>query len=105
MNEPLITLQVRLVLAHMLTDPNAAYYSFDIAKRIDLRPSTVSLIVGRLVRAGWLIVETETGDPRVLGRALRRYVRLSARGIDVARAVEAQTRLRTAPWVPAVPGP
>jgi hypothetical protein len=62
-------------------------------RKIDLSPSTVTVIVTRLVRAEWLIDDTEAGDPAVLGRPLRRYVHLTARRLDVAWAVAAQNRL------------
>jgi DNA-binding MarR family transcriptional regulator len=101
MSEPRITLQVWIVLAHMLTDPNADYYSYGIARQTGLLPATVTPIVTRLVRVGWLSEETETGDPAVLGRPLRRYVRLTATGIDIARAAQALNRPLVAPGLPA----
>jgi DNA-binding IclR family transcriptional regulator len=67
MTAPRMTLHVRLVLEHMLTDPSAQHYSYEIARQTLLDPPTVSTILVRLVKAGWLTEELEAGDARYSG--------------------------------------
>jgi DNA-binding MarR family transcriptional regulator len=86
MTAPRMTLHVRLVLEHMLTDPSAQHYSYEIARQTLLDPPTVSTILVRLVKAGWLTEELEAGDARALGRGPRHYVRLTELGIQAVRA-------------------
>ena len=70
----------------LLEDPQVDTYAREVAQATGLPSGEVQPILVRFVDAGWLEAEWETGDPHVLGRPLRRYLRFADGGVDAARA-------------------
>jgi DNA-binding PadR family transcriptional regulator len=86
-----MTIQVRAVLAVLLTDRHGELFGADIAHRAGLLPGTTYPILARLVRAGWAIGEWEQIDPRRAGRPRRCYYQLTGRGVVVAQQAQRST--------------
>lgn len=59
----------------------------DLTRATGVPSGTMYPTLERLERAGWLAGRWESGDPRVLGRPLRRLYRLTAIGERRAREV------------------
>lgn len=96
---PRMTLQVRMVLRALLTDPGRELYGLEFVDATGLPPGTIYPILARLEQAGWLDSRWEVVDQHAAGRPRRRYYRLTAEGIASARttlaAEDARRRSRT----------
>jgi DNA-binding PadR family transcriptional regulator len=80
-----MTIPTQRVLRALLADPNAERYGIEIADMAELATGTVHPILARLERVGWLSSRWEDVDPRIEGRAARRYYQLTASGVEQSR--------------------
>src|SRR4051794_18233064 len=81
-----MTIPTQLVLEALLTDPQRELYGLEIGEAAGLRSGTVHPILARLEGYGWLASRWEGIDPSTEGRPARRYYRLTADGVQAARA-------------------
>ncbi|MEV0679682.1 helix-turn-helix transcriptional regulator [Actinosynnema sp. NPDC050436] len=87
-----MTLPTQLVLGVLLEDPARERYGLEICQVAELPSGTVHPILARLEQCGWLESRWEDADPRERGRPRRRYYRLDADSVAVARAAVARAR-------------
>jgi PadR family transcriptional regulator len=83
---PRMTIPTQLVLRALLDDPARELYGVEIGAAAGLPSGTVHPILARLEGVRWLESRWEDIDPRVEGRPARRYYRLTAGGLESARA-------------------
>lgn len=83
---PRMTMATQLVLRAFLADPAAELYGSEIADAAGLMSGTVHPILARLESAGWVESRWEDVDPQAVGRPARRYYRITADGVQSARA-------------------
>jgi DNA-binding PadR family transcriptional regulator len=81
-----MTIPTQLVLEALLEDTQRELYGIEIGEFANLRSGTVHPILARLEGVGWLTSRWEDIDPQVEGRPARRYYRLTADGVQAARA-------------------
>ena len=100
---PRMTIPTQLVLRALLEDPTRELYGVEIGAAAGLPSGTVHPILARLEGLRWVESRWEDIDPRAEGRPARRYYRLTATGVQSARAALARayrparvTRLRPA---------
>jgi len=82
-----LSIQTLKVLRPFLTDPRKELSGAEIIRISGLASGTAYPIMLRLERTGMLTSHWEKGDPKKLGRPLRRYYRITA--IAAAQAREA----------------
>ena len=87
---PRTTIPSQLVLRALLEDPTREMYGAEIGTEAGLPSGTVHPILARLEGVHWLESRWEDINPRVEGRPARRYYRLTAGGIEAARAALAR---------------
>ena len=87
---PRMTLPTQLVLRALLEDPAREMYGLEIGTAAGLPSGTVHPILARLEGIRWLESRWEEIDTRVEGRPARRYYRLTAAGVESARAALAR---------------
>ena len=95
-----MTQTTQAVLRAMLEDPTKDLYGLEICAATGLPSGTVHPILARFEALGWLESSWEQVDPREQGRPRRRYYRLTANGISMARNALAkayETRIRNTP--------
>jgi DNA-binding PadR family transcriptional regulator len=80
-----MTIPTQRVLRALLEDVSAERYGMEIADLAELATGTIHPILARLEGVGWLESRWEDIDPRVEGRAARRYYRLTPSGAEQAR--------------------
>jgi len=85
MPEMRMTLTVARVLREFLTDPLQPRYGYDLMHATGFPSGKLYPVLGKLVKAGWLLREEEQIDPAREGRPARRIYRLSENGIECAR--------------------
>jgi PadR family transcriptional regulator PadR len=85
-----MTIPTQRVLEALLADPGAELYGLEIGTAAGLRSGTVHPILARLEGYGWLDSRWEDVDPSAEGRPPRRYYRLTADGVQAARAALAR---------------
>jgi DNA-binding PadR family transcriptional regulator len=85
-----MTIPTQRVLEALLTDPGRELYGIEIGDAAALRSGTVHPILARLEGVGWLESRWEDVDPSAAGRPPRRYYRLTADGVESARAALAR---------------
>ena len=85
-----MTIPSQLVLRALLEDPTREMYGAEIGAEAGLPSGTVHPILARLEGVHWLESRWEDINPRVEGRPARRYYRLTAGGIEAARAALAR---------------
>ncbi len=85
-----MTIPTQRVLEALLADPGAELYGLEIGSVAGLRSGTVHPILARLEGVGWLQSRWEDIDPQAEGRPARRYYRLTAEGVQAARAALAK---------------
>jgi DNA-binding PadR family transcriptional regulator len=73
------------VLKVLLEDPRVEHYGLDLAKRGEIKTSSVYPVLMRLEQAGWVTSSWEAVEPSKAGRPRRRLYRLTADGAAVAR--------------------
>ena len=98
-----MTIPTQLVLRALLEDPTRELYGLEVGAAAGLPSGTVHPILARLEGLRWLESRWEEIDTRAAGRPARRYYRLTADGVQSARAALARayrparvTRLRPA---------
>ena len=87
---PRMTIPTQLVLRALLAKPAQELYGVEIGAAAGLPSGTVHPILARLETVGWLTSRWEEIDPRVEGSPACRYDRLTADGIELARAARAR---------------
>jgi DNA-binding PadR family transcriptional regulator len=87
---PRMTIPTQLVLRALLAEPSAELYGVEIGRAAGLPSGTVHPILARLEAIGWLASRWEDVDPRAEGRPARRYYRLTADGVELARGALAR---------------
>jgi DNA-binding PadR family transcriptional regulator len=99
-----MTIPTQRVLETLLAAPSQELYGLEIGDAAGLRSGTVHPILARLEGYGWLASRWEDVDASAEGRPARRYYRLTADGMQAARAALARayrpspsTRLRPQP--------
>lgn len=95
-----MTQTTQAVLRALLEDPAKDLYGLEICGATGLPSGTVHPILARFEALGWLDSAWEQVDPREQGRPRRRYYRLNAKGISLARdalarAYESRSRILT----------
>src|SRR5688572_520812 len=85
-----MTIPTQLVLEALLSDPQQELYGLAIGEAAGLRSGTVHPILARLEGYGWLASRWEDVDASTEGRPARRYYRLTADGVQAARAALAR---------------
>ena len=85
-----MTIPTQLVLRALLANPAQELYGVEIGAAAGLPSGTVHPILARLETVGWLTSRWEEIDPRVEGSPACRYDRLTADGIELARAARAR---------------
>ena len=93
-----MTQTTQAVLRALLVEPEKQLYGLEICAGTGLPSGTVHPILARFEALGWLDSAWEQVDPREQGRPRRRYYRLNANGIAMARdalarAYETRTRI------------
>jgi PadR family transcriptional regulator, regulatory protein PadR len=86
MVQPRMTIPTQRVLEALIDDPERELYGLEIGEAAGLRSGTVHPILARLEGYGWLTSHWEDVDPAAEGRPPRRYYRLTADGVQAARA-------------------
>jgi PadR family transcriptional regulator PadR len=86
MFRPRMTIATQMVLRALLADPSGEFYGSEIGGAAGLRSGTVHPILARLEAAGWVESRWEDAKAEVVGRPVRRYYRLTATGVEEARA-------------------
>jgi PadR family transcriptional regulator PadR len=101
MGSPRMTTPVLKVIAALLADADGEHYGLELMQETGLPSGTLYPILSRLDRAGWVTARWEGLDPAAEGRPNRRYYRLTADGVAVARAevdaMQARMAKATAP--------
>ena len=87
---PRMTIPTQLVLRALLEDPTRELYGVEIGAAAGLPSGTVHPILARLEGLRWVESRWEDIDPRAEGRPARRYYRLTAAGVESARAALAR---------------
>ena len=87
---PKMTIPTQRVLEALLADPQRELYGLEIGDEAGLRSGTVHPILARLEGVGWLVSRWEDIDASAEGRPPRRYYRLTAAGVQAARAALAR---------------
>lgn len=104
-SSPRMTIPTQLVLQALLQDPARELYGVEVGDTAGLPSGTVHPILARLEGLGWVESRWEGIDPRKEGRPARRYYRLTAAGVDAARAALARAyRPSSAPRFRPIPG-
>ena len=88
--KPRMTIPTQLVLRALLEDPTREMYGVEIGAEAGLPSGTVHPSLARLEGLRWLESRWEEIDTRAAGRPARRYYRLTAAGVDSARAALAR---------------
>jgi PadR family transcriptional regulator PadR len=109
MSGPRMTLQVRLVLAEMLSEPAKPRYGLDLCAAIGLPSGTIYPIMARLEQVGWVESDWEDPDAHIAeGRPRRRYYRLTRKGAECAdealQAIERSRKTAARAWRTPMPG-
>jgi DNA-binding PadR family transcriptional regulator len=92
-----LTTGVAAVLAVFLDDPAAGRYGLELMRMTGQPSGTLYPILTRLQDAGWLSADWEDIDASAEGRPARRYYRLTAEGVTVARTELAALSARLRP--------
>ena len=85
-----MTIPTQRVLEVLLQDRERERYGLEIGEAAGLRSGTVHPILARLEGYGWLTSRWEDVEPSEEGRPARRYYRLTADGVQAARAALAR---------------
>lgn len=83
------------VLRFLLTHPRDKNSGAAIAKAARVGSGTLYPLLARLEKAGWLIGEWETADPREVGRPRRRFYTLTGLGHRCAQRALSDLQLPT----------
>lgn len=80
-----MTIPTQRVLRALLAEPTRERYGVEIGAEAGLPSGTIHPILARLEGVRWLESRWESIDPREQGRPARRYYRLTASGVELAR--------------------
>ena len=80
-----MTIPTQRVLRALLTEPSRERYGVEICSEAGLPSGTIHPILARLEGVRWIESRWESIDPREEGRPARRYYRLTASGVELAR--------------------
>jgi PadR family transcriptional regulator, regulatory protein PadR len=89
--------QTQAILAVVMADVQGRHYGFEIARRAGLATGTVSPVLAKLERDGWLESYWEQIDSVAEGRRPRRYYTVTALGAQEADC-HRQEVLRELSW-------
>ncbi|MEV4349817.1 helix-turn-helix transcriptional regulator [Actinoplanes sp. NPDC049596] len=89
--QPRMTIATKLVLHALLLDPSQELYGLEICQAAGLPSGTIHPILSRLERIRWLESRWEKVDPQIEGRPRRRYYKLTALGVELARGALASS--------------
>ncbi|MDX6255083.1 MAG: PadR family transcriptional regulator, regulatory protein PadR [Frankiales bacterium] len=98
-----MTIPTQRVLRALLAEPTRERYGVEIGAEAGLPSGTIHPILARLEGVRWIESRWESIDPREQGRPARRYYRLTASGVELARQALAGAysgRPKTAPPIP-----
>jgi DNA-binding PadR family transcriptional regulator len=98
-----MTIPTQRVLRALLAEPTRERYGVEIGAEAGLPSGTIHPILARLEGVRWLESRWESIDPREQGRPARRYYRLTASGVELARQALAGAysgRRATTPPIP-----
>ncbi|MDX6254214.1 MAG: PadR family transcriptional regulator, regulatory protein PadR [Frankiales bacterium] len=98
-----MTIPTQRVLRALLAEPTRERYGVEIGAEAGLPSGTIHPILARLEGVRWIESRWESIDPREQGRPARRYYRLTASGVELARQALARAysgRAATAPPIP-----
>ncbi|WP_308164021.1 PadR family transcriptional regulator [Nonomuraea sediminis] len=86
MSGPRMTMQTQALLRAALSEPTREWYGLQMCEATGLPSGTIYPIIARLEAVGWLESRWEDADEHVAeGRPRRRYYRLTADGVELAR--------------------
>jgi PadR family transcriptional regulator PadR len=80
-----MTIPTQRVLRALLAEPTRECYGLEIGAEAGLPSGTIHPILARLEGVRWVESRWECIDPREQGRPARRYYRLTAAGVELAR--------------------
>jgi PadR family transcriptional regulator PadR len=80
-----MTIPTQRVLRALLAEPTRERYGVEIGAEAGLPSGTIHPILARLEGVRWIESRWESIDPREQGRPARRYYRLTASGVELAR--------------------
>ncbi len=80
-----MTIPTQRVLRALLAEPSRELYGVEIGAEAGLPSGTIHPILARLEGVRWIESRWESIDPREQGRPARRYYRLTASGVELAR--------------------
>ena len=80
-----MTIPTQRVLRALLAEPTKERYGVEIGAEAGLPSGTIHPILARLEGVRWIESRWESIDPREEGRPARRYYRLTASGVELAR--------------------
>jgi PadR family transcriptional regulator PadR len=89
--EPRMSFQSMKVLSSFLTEPAREWSGADLIAEGGVPSGTLYPLLYRFEEAGWLAGRWEKGDPREMGRPLRKLYRMTGRGL--AKVAEVRGRL------------
>jgi PadR family transcriptional regulator PadR len=98
-----MTIPTQRVLRALLAEPTRERYGMEIGAEAGLPSGTIHPILARLEGVRWIESRWENIDPREQGRPARRYYRLTASGVELARQALAgaySARPATTPPIP-----
>ena len=98
-----LTPRMAQVIKVFLEDPTQERYGYDLMLATGLKSGTLYPLLARFETAGWLTTGKENIDPRVEGRPARRYYKISAAVVLVARQQLAELSERYRPPALAMP--
>lgn len=85
---------LRLLVETYQESSEREIYGLEICEALGLGPGTVYPLLARLLAIGWVEDRREDIDKRKVGRATRRYYRLSREGVAAARQALAEASSR-----------
>jgi PadR family transcriptional regulator PadR len=98
-----MTIPTQRVLRALLAEPTRERYGVEIGAEAGLPSGTIHPILARLEGVRWIESRWESIDPREQGRPARRYYRLTASGVELARQALAGAYSRRPATAPPIP--
>jgi PadR family transcriptional regulator PadR len=88
--EPRMSYQSMRILNSFMSQPGREWSGADLIAGSGVPSGTLYPLLYRFEDAGWLVGRWETGDPKVMGRPLRKLYRMTGHGL--AKAAEVRGR-------------
>jgi PadR family transcriptional regulator PadR len=95
-----ITPAIGRLLKAFLDDPVVERYGFELMQMTGTTSGSLYPALAKLERAGWIVGERESIDPREEGRPARRYYMLTAEGATTGAAALAEFSQQFRPSTP-----